>query len=127
MPAAAAAAAECLTLQGLPPCPEAAEVGQGRSYEPQALQPPVQQETEAQQPEARPTGSRDSRAEWARCLALASGSCGRGSSSSGGAVQPWRRRWLYVATNRGLVHRVQLPGGLLPGFSPSLIGGEVYT
>ena len=140
---APAAGAEFYTLQGLPPCPEATAVGQCRSYELLAAQHSAQQAQQddgaqqelqqGQQAEAGAVTARDSRAEWARCLALASdvrwsagsgggssssansNSSGGGSSSSssgGPSPQPCQQRQLYVATNRGLVHRVQLPGKL---------------
>ncbi len=124
---ASAAGAELCTLQGLPPCPEATAVGQCRSYEPPAAQHSVQQtqqdagalqkQQQEQQADAGAVTARDSRTEWARCLALASNvrwSSGDGGSNSccSGSQQPRRRRQLYVATNRGLVHRVQLPGKL---------------
>lgn len=123
---APAAAAECFTLQGLPPCPDATEVGQSRCYGLQPAQRSTQQAHQAgqsqQEQQVQEGGgsatARDSRAEWARCLALASSSSSSGGdsasgSSGGGMSRRWRRRWLYVATNRGLVHRVQLPGDLV--------------
>ena len=139
---ASAAGAEFFTLQGLLPNPDTAAVGQGQIYELQAAQNGTQQaqheeraaqqqqeqheeraaqQQQQQQQDGSPAASRDSRAEWARCLALASNACctntsskgSSGSSSGSGSSQPWRRRWLYIATNRGLVHRVQLPGGRL--------------
>ena len=131
---ASAAGAEFFTLQGLPPNPDAAAVGQGQIYELQAVQHGTQQaqhegqavqqlqeqqqQQQQQQQDGSPAAARDSRAEWARCLALASDagctstSGSDGSSSGSRSSQRWRRRWLYVATNRGLVHRVQLPGGI---------------
>ena len=97
----AAVAAQCFALRGTPPDPAAVEVGR-------AVTPTCE-------PALSPTavaGTWDSRSEWVRQLALAS--CG--ASDDGGRasqMQPWRRRWLYVATNQGLLHRVRLPGEAL--------------
>lgn len=93
-----AAAAQCFALRGTPPDPATVEAGQ--VWVP-ACHPELRPATEA--------GTLDSKAEWARQLALAS-SCGPGSGGSGSGTQPWRQRWLYVSTNQGLLHRVRLPG-----------------
>ena len=121
---------ECFMLHGLPPQPAAdCHCGSGRSYGWQHHHRQAQQQLAAEaasseangqaattsggvEPALPPPG--DSRAEWVRCLALASAVPGTKSSFSfeedHSSNRHPRLHWLYVGTNRGAVHRVTLPG-----------------
>jgi hypothetical protein len=104
-------------LCGMPPVPAETDVGSVTCFgwdqhqHQQLLLQQQQQDGEQEQAGGAQAHS-DSRAEWVRCLALASSSQGSvgGRDSCRGEQQG--QRWLYVATNRGLLHRVHLPGGL---------------
>jgi hypothetical protein len=144
----AGSAADCFMLQGVPPPPAVAALGCGATYGGAGQQPtPVscpdrrQQQQEAQGPQqeselqerqlgvgtwagserraqAGAAAPRDSRGEWVRCLAMAAADCG------GGDGRGRRRRLLWLGTNRGLLHRVTLPGAPL---GPPQAGQPVPT
>ena len=103
-------------LCGMPPAPAETEVGRVSCFSRdqqlhQQQQQLLQQQGGEQEQAAGGQAHSDSRAEWVRCLALASSSQGSGGGSDGCRGEQQRQRWLYVATNRGLLHRVHLPGG----------------
>lgn len=96
-------------LRGMPPDPAAVAVGSEASY---GCDHHTHLDAAQQQQQQKDVHS-ESRTEWVRCLAMAemSGSVGSAAGSSNGRLTRSRRRCVYVGTNRGLLHRVHLPGG----------------